>query len=97
MLNLLEKIKKSNIGDISEVIKLFNRLKTESKLSPLLFSQLSDLLYYKSELETNGIGIEHLKQILQICKSYASIAKVAPEKGEGEDEEKHDPIAKGPR
>ena len=63
LLNLVEKVKKSNI-DISEVIKLFNRLKTESKLSPLLFSQLSDLLNYKSELETNGIAIEHLKQIL---------------------------------
>jgi hypothetical protein len=51
-----------------------------------LFSQLSDLLYYKSELDTNGIAIEHLKQILQICKSYASISKIALEKGEGEDE-----------
>jgi hypothetical protein len=86
LLNLIEKIKKSSIVDISEVIKLFNRLKTESKLSPLLFSQLSDLLYYKSELETNGIGIEHLKQILQICKSYTSLSKIALEKGEGEDE-----------
>ena len=43
VLNLVEKIKKSNIGDISELIKLFNRLKTESKLSLFLFSQLSDL------------------------------------------------------
>jgi hypothetical protein len=79
VLNLVEKVKKSNIGDISEVIKLFNRLKTESKLSSLLFSQLSDLLNYKSELETNGIGIEHLKQILQICKSYISLTKTTPE------------------
>ena len=89
VLNLVEKVKKSNIGDISEVIKLFNRLKTESKLSPLLFSQLSDLLNYKSELETNGIGIEHLKQILQICKSYTSITKIAPENTKGEDEERN--------
>jgi hypothetical protein len=87
VLNLVEKVKKSNIGDISEVIKLFNRLKTESKLSPLLFSQLSDLLNYKSELETNGIGIEHLKQILQMCKSYTSITKIAPENTKGEDQE----------
>ena len=88
VLNLVEKVKKSNI-DISEVIKLFNRLKTESKLSPLLLSQLSDLLYYKSELETNGIEIEHLKQILQMCKSYASITKITPENGEGEDEDRN--------
>jgi hypothetical protein len=87
VLNLVEKVKKSNIGDISEVIKLFNRLKTESKLSPLLFSQLSDLLNYKSELETNGIAIEHLKQILKMCKSYASITKIEPENAKGEDEE----------
>jgi len=89
VLNLVEKVKKSNIGDISEVIKLFNRLKTESKLSSLLFSQLSDLLNYKSELETNGIGIEHLKQILQMCKSYASLTKIAPENAKGEDEERN--------
>ena len=89
VLNLVEKVKKSNIGDISEVIKLFNRLKTESKLSPLLFSQLSDLLNYKSELETNGIGIEHLKQILQMCKSYTSITKITPENAKGEDEERN--------
>ena len=87
VLNIVEKVKKSNISDISEVIKLFNRLKTESKLSPLLFSQLSDLLNYKSELETNGIGIEHLKQILQMCKSYTSITKITPENAKGEDEE----------
>jgi hypothetical protein len=43
-------------------------------------------LYYKSELETNGIAIEHLKQILQICKSYASLTKIAPENAKGEDE-----------
>ena len=87
VLNIVEKVKKSNISDISEVIKLFNRLKTESKLSPLLFSQLSDLLNYKSELETNGLGIEHLKQILQMCKSYTSITKITPENAKGEDEE----------
>jgi hypothetical protein len=87
LLNLIQKVKKSNIGDISEVIKLFNRLKIESKLSSLLFSQLSDLLNYKSELEMNGIAIEHLKQILQICKSYTSITKIAPENAKGEDEE----------
>jgi hypothetical protein len=86
VLNLVEKVKKSNIGNISEVIKLFNRLKTESKLSSLLFSQLSDLLNYKSELETNGIGTEHLKQILQMCKSYTSITKIAPENTKGEDQ-----------
>jgi hypothetical protein len=86
VLNLIEKVKKSNIGDISEVIKLFNRLKTEFKLSSLLFSQLSDLLYYKSELETNGIAIEHLKQILQMCKSYTSLTKIAPENAKGEDQ-----------
>src|SRR5690242_15069472 len=48
LLNLVEKVKKSNISDISEVIKLFNRLKTESKLSPLLFSQLSGVSKYMS-------------------------------------------------
>ena len=73
LLNLLEKAKKSNTRDISEVIELFNRLKAESRLSSLLFNQLSDLLYYKSELETKGITIEHLKQILQVCKSYIPI------------------------
>ena len=70
LLDLVEKARKSNIRDISEVIELFNRLKAESRLSPLLFNQLSDLLYYKSELETKGITLEHLKQILQLCKSY---------------------------
>ena len=83
LLNLLEKVKKSSIGDISEVVKLFNRLKTEIRLSLLLFSQLSDLVYYRSELETNGISTEHLKQILQMCKSL--LAKTAPENGEGEE------------
>lgn len=70
LLNLVEKARKSDIIDISEVIELFNRLKTESRLSSLLFNQLSDLLYYKSELETKGITLEHLKQILQLFKSY---------------------------
>lgn len=90
LLNLIEKVKKSSI-DISEVIKLFNRLKSEPKLSSLLFRQLSDLLHYKSELEMNGIAIEHLKQILQVCKSYAEstiITKTMPQNGkEGGGEE----------
>jgi len=73
LLNFIEKAKKSSIGDISEVIKLFNRLKAESKLSPLLFNQLSDLLDYKSELQKKGITIENMRQILQVCKSYAPI------------------------
>jgi ribosome-binding protein aMBF1 (putative translation factor) len=76
LLNLVEKAKKSN-RDISEVIELFNKLNAESRLSSLLFNQLSDLLYYKSELETKGITIEHLKQILQLCKSYIPITTTA--------------------
>jgi hypothetical protein len=42
-------------------------------------------LNYKSELETNGIAVEHLKQILQICESYTSITKITPENAKGED------------
>ncbi|MBV9177220.1 MAG: hypothetical protein JO297_09290 [Nitrososphaeraceae archaeon] len=86
LLYLVEWIKKSNIRDISEVVELFNRLKSESRLSSLLFSQLSDLLYYKSELETKGITLEHLKQILQLCKSYISFNSTTNTKVEQEEE-----------
>jgi hypothetical protein len=82
LLNLVEKAKKSNIRDISEVIELFNRLKEESRLSSLLFNQLSDLLYYKSELEKKGITIEHLKQILRVCKSYVPIIATTSKVGQ---------------
>ena len=73
LLNLIEKVKKSSI-DISEVIKLFNRLKSEPKLSSLLFRQLSDSLALqvriRNERDCDRTPKTNLAGVQELCRIY---------------------------